>query len=124
MKPGRTLWGSWVQKPLCPSLFVGNRLHPPRQMLPEVQRADSSRCYIRGGRGGTRRSSHEAWFYLKGFSELFTELKPTNVDVSILHSRGHHQIKGIRGCSFGDCLKDFPGGPVVKNLPANAGTWD
>ena len=45
-------------------------------------------------------------------------------DVSILHSRDHHQIKGIKGCSFGDFLKDFPGGPVVKNLPANAGTGD
>ena len=31
MKPSRTLWGSWAQKPSCVfhSLFVGNRFQPP-----------------------------------------------------------------------------------------------
>ena len=31
MKPSRTLWGSWAQKPsrVFHSLFVGNRFQPP-----------------------------------------------------------------------------------------------
>ena len=44
MKPSRTVWDSWAQKPFCVphSLFVGNRLQPPWLSLSskgQIQRA-------------------------------------------------------------------------------------
>ena len=78
VKPSRTLWGPWAQKPSCVShsLFVGNRLQPPWPSLSSEGQISTAAHQGRESREKQGRRNQESivqtwgrsWFYPMGYT--------------------------------------------------------
>ena len=78
VKPSRTLWGPWAQKPSCVShsLFVGNRFQPPWPSLSSEGQISTAAHQGRESREKQGRRNQESivqtrgrsWFYPMGYT--------------------------------------------------------